>query len=76
MGETNYIQDEQEKREIDHLIFQEMEAEVCESWHGKRRDDEIWGSKQRELFKAERLNIAKKRNSGLERYATHSQVEV
>lgn len=31
MGETNYIQKEQEKREIDHLIFQEMEADLCES---------------------------------------------
>lgn len=53
-----------------------MEAEVCESWHGRRHDEEIWGSKQRDVFKAEHLNTAKKRNSGVKGYATRLQVKV
>lgn len=63
MAETHYTQKEQEKRDIDHLIFQEMEADLCESWHGRKQDNESWWSKLREELQAEYLNMAKKRDS-------------
>lgn len=45
MRDTYYTQKEQEKGDTDHLIFQEMEADLCESWHGRKQDNESWWSK-------------------------------
>lgn len=76
MEETHYIQKGQEKGDIDHLIFQETEADQCESCHGRKQDNESLWWKQREKLQAEYLNMTKKRNSAVQRYATHLQVEV
>lgn len=76
MGETYYIQKEQDKGDIDHLILQEMKADLCESWHGKKQDNESWWSKQREKLQAEYLNMTKKGNSAAQKCATYLQVKV